>query len=509
MLEKLRKLRKAHLLEQHDLTFYDYQNEISDQILIALLNNLQITANATEEDVKNLKQVEVAGEISRQAGKTYAVGYTGDFILTWLPVIFKRPIRIGIFAGQIDQAKISYSIMRNALRKNKAELIEVSLEEQKYISEEENAKKLVLPDGSSASIAPINKTSLIEGLTLDLIIIDEAQDADDEVVKHSIWPMGKTTNAPRVYIGKAGTKICHFYRLGQTNSSFKVYFNDVASQRRKLYEETGDVRHLIYEKSVREDIAKYGEDADFIQREYFGRWQIGTGQFTTLEDLEKITTERKQTFHCKTHDCFIGIDTAKNPDSTVVTVIRYNSDTKKKELINWMELRGENYKSQFDLIVEFIKNYKVAAIAIDSTGQGDFMPDMFQSETEWADENSGLYRVKFSAVSKDQIYKNLKVSIKELLTTLPKLDTTKGEKFRQQLLDLQQEYKGQLLSVHHPDSNEAHDDYPDSWALAEWAYAKWSENKTELHILDISSEPERKVDRDKAGKVVDYWPGLD
>ena len=55
-------------------------------------------------------------------------------------------------------------------------------------------------------------------------------------------------------------------------------------------------------------------------------------------------------------------------------------------------------------------------MAIDSTGQGDFMPDMFERETRWADEKSGLYRVKFSAVSKDLMYKNLKVSIKELLT---------------------------------------------------------------------------------------------
>lgn len=509
MLEKLRRLRADHLLIQHNLTFYPYQEEISDQILKALLDNLRITAGATEEDVKKLKQVEIAIELSRQAGKTYAVGHTCEFILTFLPIMFDRPIRIGIFAAQIDQAKISYGIMRNSLRKAKATLLDVSSEQEQYIKEEENAKKLVMPDGSSAAVAPINLVSQIEGLTLDLIIIDEAQVAKDKIVKHSIWPMGKVTNAPRVYIGKAGTQISHFYRLSQQKETIKVYFDAVVEQRRKVYEQTGDPMHLIYEQSVRSDIAEQGLDADEIQREYFGKWQIGTGQFTTMEELDKLVTDRKQTFHCKTHDCFIGIDTAKNPDSTVVTVIRYNPETKKKELINWMELRGENYKSQFELIVEFIKNYKVSGVAIDSTGQGDFMPDMFQSETEWADENSGLYRVKFSAVSKDQMYKNLKVSIKELLTTLPKLDTTKGEKFRQQLLDLQQEYKGQLLSVHHPDSNEAHDDYPDSWALAEWAYAKWSENKTELHILDVSTEPERKVERDKAGKVVNYWPGLD
>src|SRR3990167_2390534 len=290
-----------------------------------------------------------------------------------------------------------------------------------------------MPDGSSAAIAPINKTSQIEGLTLDLIIIDEAQVADDNIVQHSIWPMGKTTNAPRVYIGKAGTKINHFYRLSQKNATIKAYFDEVAAQRRHTYEETGDARHLIYEQSVKQDIEKQGIDADEIQREYYGKWQIGTGQFVTQEQLEKIEDQRAITYHYKKGECFAGIDTAKHPDSTIVTVLRDTGKlvertlpdgktkeySRKKEVINWLEMRGENYQDQFDLMKDFLSNYNIIAIAIDSTGQGDFMPDMFSRHTEFQDENSGLYRVKFSATSKDVMYKNLKVSIEQLLTTTP------------------------------------------------------------------------------------------
>ena len=489
MLDKLRKLRADHLKIQHNLTFYPYQEEISDQILKALLDNLRITAGATEKDVKKLKQVEIAIELSRQAGKTYAVGHTGAFILTFLPIMFNRPIRIGIFAAQIDQAKISYSIMRNSLRKAKATLLQVSTEQEQYIKEEENAKKLVMPDGSSAAVAPINLVSQIEGLTLDLIIIDEAQVAKDKIVKFSIWPMGKVTNAPRVYIGKAGTQINHFYRLSQRNETMKVYFDDVVEQRRLIYNKTGDPIHLIYEQSVRSDIIEQGLDADEIQREYFGKWQIGTGQFVTQEQLDLLYADRFPVYHHKEMECYAGIDTAKNPDSTVVTVLRYNTELKKKEILHWLELRGDNYKDQFDIILQFLSNYNIQAIAIDSTGQGDFMPDMFERESEWHDENSGLYRVKFSAVSKDQMYKNLKVTIKELLTTLPKQDKKHIEKFRQQMLDLQQEYKGQLLSVHHPDSPDAHDDYPDSWALAEWAYARYNEDMgASVAVLEVKDD---------------------
>jgi hypothetical protein len=529
MLEKIRKLREDHLRIQHGITFYPYQERISDAIIVALIDNLRITAGATEKDIKKLRQIEIPIEISRQAGKTLAVGHTGEFILTFLPTMFGRPIRIGIFAAQVDQAKISYGIMRNGLRQAKTTLFKVSSEDERFIKEEENAKKLVMPDGSSAAIAPINKTSQIEGLTLDLIIVDEAQVADDNVVQHSIWPMGKTTNAPRVYIGKAGTKINHFYRLSQKNQTIKAYFNEVAPQRRETYEKTGDARHLIYEQSVKQDIEKQGIDADEIQREYFGKWQIGTGQFITNEQLEAIEDKNRNiTYHYKKSECFAGIDTAKHPDSTVVTIIRQCVDedgnermqertlpdgktkeySRKKEVLHWLEMRGENYQDQFDIMKDFLSNYNVVAIAIDSTGQGDFMPDMFERHTEFQDENSGLYRVKFSATSKDVMYKNLKVSIEQLLTTVPKLSTKQGERFKEQMLDLQQEHKGQLLSVHHPDSPGAHDDYADSLALAEWAFAQWYGN-SEPQLLSVSATKEREVEKNESGEVENYWPGLD
>lgn len=507
MLDKLRKLRADHLLIQHEVVFYPYQEEVSDRILEALIQNLRLTSNATEEDIKKLKLVELPIEFSRQSGKTTAVVYTVEFILTWLSVRFDRQIHIGIFAPQIEQAKTDFDRLKLALRRVK-NMIVVDEATEKLIKEQENAKTLVLPDGSSCYIAPVSKTSHPESKTLDLMIFEESQDLDDQIVKESIWPIGASTNAPRIYIGTAGTSIKYFYRLGQSGKALKLYFNDIVAQRRETYEKTGDSKHLIYEQTVTQEIELHGIDADEIQRPYFGKWLIGTGNFTTQEELESLVENRGITYHHTKMECFAGIDTAKHPDSTVVTIIRFNTETGKKELINWCELRGENYQDQFDIIKDFLSHYRVIAIAIDSTGQGDFMPDMFQNNTEWSDDRSGLYRVKFNAVSKDLIYKNLKVSIKENLTTLPKLNTKQGEKFKQQMLDLQQEYKGQLLSVHHPDDPNAHDDYPDSWALAEWAYAKYNADNN-ISIAVLTNEKERKVNKNEAGEVEDYWPGLD
>ncbi len=506
MLDKLRALRKQHLKAIHDVTFYPYQEEISDKILHALIQNLRLTANATEDDIKKLKLVEEPIEISRQAGKTTAVVLTIEFVMIYFTKMFNRRISVGIFAPQHEQAKTDFDRLKEALRRSDI-MFNVTEAERKEFQEQNNARTLVLPNGSSCYIFPVTSTSKPESKSLDLMVFEESQDLDDRIVKEQIWPMGINTNAPRIYVGTAGTKICYFYRKGQSGKALKLYFEEIVSQRREVYQETRDARHLVYEQTVRQEIEKQGLDSDEIQRPYFGKWLIGTGQFTTMEDLAAIETDRQPTFHYKKHDCYAGIDTAKNPDSTVVTILRYNEETGKKEILNWLELRGDNYQDQFDIIVEFLGNYKIVAIAIDSTGQGDFMPDMFEAHTQWADEHSGLYRVKFSAVTKDVMYKNLKVSIKELLTTVPKLSTRNGEKFKQQMLDLQQEYKGQLLSVHHPDDPNAHDDYPDSWALAEWAYALDNQNEADIKVVSFAKE--RKVAKNDEGEITDYWPGLD
>lgn len=508
MLEKLIRLRRQHLKAVHDTTFYDYQEVISDRIIDAVLQNMRITAGASEEQIKNLKVVEIPIEISRQAGKTTAVVLTVEFIMLYFPKAFNRRIQIGIFAPQREQAKTDFDRLKEALFRS-SPLWNLGEKEDREFKEQSNANTLVLPNGASCYIFPVTKTSKPESKTLDLEIFEESQDLEDRIVKEQIWPMGANTNAPRVYIGTAGTQICYFYRLGQAGKAIKLYFDQIVPQRRAIYLATNDARHLIYENTVQQEITQHGRESDEIARPYYGKWMIGKGQFVTQEDLDKLYSDRAITRNYRKGYCYAGIDTAKNPDSTVVTVLRYNEELKCKELINWLELRGDNYKDQFDMIKFFLKDYQIVALAIDSTGQGDFMPDMFESETQWKDENSGLYRVKFSSVSKDMIYKNLKVTIKELLTTLPKLGNDRsrqhGPKFRQQMLDLQQEYKGQLLSVHHPDDPNAHDDYPDSWALAEWAYAKYHEGAADVDVVTVSSSDEREIVRDSSGKITDHW----
>lgn len=529
MIEKIMVLFKHHLKSVHEIEFYDYQLEIAENIFKALIQNIRLSSNATEEDIKKLNLVELAVEISRQAGKTTAIVHTIEFIMIYFPHpnAFGKKVEINLFAPQREQAKTDFDRLKAALAKTTEFQVIYDEQEQEKAREESNARTITLPNGASCYIFPVTSTSKPESKSPDLMLFEESQDMDDLIVQQQIWPMGAAKNAPRIYIGTAGTKICYFYRLGQTDKALKLYFDEVSTQRRMKFEETSNALHLMYERTITQDIEKQGIDSDEIQRPYFGKWLIGSGQFATQEMLDVLETSRGLTQHEKENECYAGIDTAKINDSTIVTIVRklknpvaieriINGKPEQKivtkELINWMELRGDNYQNQFEIIHDFLKHYNVVAVAIDATGQGEFMPDMFENNTEWADERSGLYRVKFSMQSKSIMYKNLKVVIHELLTTLPKLDTKKTEKFKMQMLDLQQEYKGEFLSVHHPDGD-YHDDYPDSWALAEFAYSQYNKDNF-ADITFIDKEPQKSVaiyKEERAGRevVVDHWPGLD
>ena len=108
------------------------------------------------------------------------------------------------------------------------------------------------------------------------------------------------------------------------------------------------------------------------------------------------------------------------------------------------------------------------------------MPDMFERETGYQ-----IVRVKFSLQSKDIMYKNLLQQVTNKATPYPGVDCLEKREFEEELLDLQKEYKGEYLSCHHPNDPKAHDDYADSWALAEYAEMWLVQNGVEVDIINI------------------------
>ncbi len=480
------RLRDDFVANDLGIRFYSYQRKISNKIIKALLNR---------------SGEEIPIEVARQAGKTEAVVCTVCFLMTFAKGLtlkfwgYEDGFRIIIFAPQHEQTKTDFDKLKNYFRKMKQKGWGQLVDEK-----ESNQTTLQIANGSYCYIFPLRPTSNPESKTADLIIYEEAHKIIDAEKKNKAEPMGAATNAPEISIGVAWYSKNYFKRLiDRFPKHLSFPAPAVIRERQKAYEIDHDPRHLLYKNKFEKILARDGPLDPAIQTQWLLKWHLEAGQFMNGEDWEALRKpyeyfvgpEKKKMKvvlldEDLKNDCYAGIDTAKHPDSTVVTILRWNELTHWKELVAVLELHGTNYADQFTIISGFdtvegkqtgegmFESFNVVGVAIDSTGQGSFMPDMFTRHTKWKEENSGLFPVKFSMQSKDIIYTNLQQAVQNRLTALPSDDTLEIERMRQQLLDLEMEYKGQFLSCHHPDADvgqEFHDDYPDSWALAEYAFS--------------------------------------
>lgn len=233
-----------------------------------------------------------------------------------------------------------------------------------------------------------------------------------------------------------------FYTQEDFDTQIKPEFTD-PDMLRQEYPETEDEAFLSsnLQYTTREELmALVGIEAD--KRIEIFLEMHGVNYIDQCEIIKDflVTLERSH----PNRNMYVGIDSAKDMDRTVVTVL------KEKDLS---------------------ASGGIKCIAIDSTGAGDFMPDWFERNSKWY-----LHRVKFSRMTKSIMYKNLRVVIQDRRTELPVFMVEKDfvseewEKFYKEMLDLQKQILGELLVVAHPKGNNYHDDYPDSWVLAEWAY---------------------------------------
>lgn len=449
----------------HKKNFYEFQRDIAEKVLQAIFNK-------TGEDFYI--------QVSRQAGKTDVIVAIVEFLLITYTKLTGKPIRIGIFAPQKEQAKTDFDRLKDALQEGvRSGYSHLSL------SEESNSVTLQLVNGSYCYIFPLTATSNPESKTLDLVIYEEANGISDKEKKNKSDPMRASTNAPSISIGVGGYQSNYFKKgIDRNINVFKYPYKDVIRHRREQYNRDGNTFHLNYENFINKQIAEVGEDDDAFRAQFGLEFIIGGGTFCSRQELDQLVGDY-DIVKKSDEACVFGLDTAKFPDRTVCTVKSVDTG----RILNWLVLQGDNYEDQYYIIVKFLANYSnIIGGAIDSTGQGDFMPDMFENHSDY-----NIERVKFSLQSKDIMAKNLQIQIRTKGTKIPKTDCTERRMFDQELLDLVKEYKGEYLSIHHTDDNEAHDDFVMSWALVEYAHKIFLERTPEVSI--VSSKPlARKVE---------------
>ena len=308
--------------------------------------------------------------------------------------------------------------------------------------------------------------------------------ANGIVSSNSISPMGAFYNATKILIGTATTFKGFFYE--SINRNEEDHKNGAGRRNHFQYNYEVVMKYNpSYAKYIAGEKKRLGEHSDEFQMSYNLKWILERGMFidnktfnSLLDEREGLILEDMKRSH------IIGIDLGKKNDSTVVTAVEVDWENpvlveQSKEvdvpdytvypvkLKNWMEIQGDNWNEQYDMIMEFIGYYKTDKVVVDGTGVGDAIYDRLRANLDCE-----VIPFVFSKQGKSDLYKHFNSEIRGGRITVPAdpltKDTREFEKFSQQMLDLEKGYSGQCLVVAHPNVAGAHDDYPDSLALAVW-----------------------------------------
>jgi hypothetical protein len=376
---------------------------------------------------------------------------------------------VGLFAPVEEQSELVFSRIATRLSSERA----VAILSDPEIDEKVEGKSRVirLSNGSFCRRQTANPRAKIEGSTYHIIVIDEAQEADELVVRKSVHPMLAANAGTMVKIGTPGYTKGDFYKAinlnkrrqrGKRSNHFE-YDHKVVSK-----------YNPAYRKFIEKEKIRLGEDSEEFQMSYALKWMLERGMLITEDDLDMLA-DRSMGLVKAWHrtPVVVGIDPARVKDSTVVTVCWVDWDYpdpagyREHRILNWMEIHNTAWEEQYFQIMEFLDPYDIAFVGVDAQGMGSAVADRLQRLL-----GSRCEVTAYSSDAKNQSdrWKHLIQLIQRRMLIYPGHSKARRTRvwrnFRQQMSDAEKVMKGQYLLVEAPNEREAHDDYVDSLALA-------------------------------------------
>lgn len=418
---------------------------------------------------------------ARQSGKSETVANVIAACMIMLPRLakifpellgkFAEGVWVGAFAPVEDQADTLFTRITGRLQSDRANefLSDPEIDEVVVAkSREFHLKKC----GSLVRKQTAHPRATIEGRTYHLMLIDECQGADEVMVNKSIGPMGASTNATMIFTGTPTYTKGVFYKTIQINkrqatkrgarqNHFEADWKTVAKSSKN------------YELFVKKEMLRIGEDADEFKLAYRLIWLLDRGMFVTNERLDDLGDKSMEIVPAwNKSPVLVGIDCARKVDSTIVTVVWVDWDHVDEfgyyehRILNWLDLGGMNWEEQYFRIVEFLANYSILAIGIDNGGVGDVVAQRLRLLMP----NVEVIDVSSARSEQSKRWKHLSELIDRGKIGWPAHAKTRRLKvwtrFRQQMEDLEKKFEGPYVMAAAPNERDAHDDYPDSLALA-------------------------------------------
>jgi hypothetical protein len=326
--------------------------------------------------------------------------------------------------------------------------------------------------GSTITMMTANPRAKIESKSFHLIVIDECQEADDFVVSKSISPMLAYYAGTMVKTGTPTTSKNNFYRSIQLNRRRQTTKGNRQNHFQWDWKDVAKF-NANYEKFIRKEMLRIGEESDEFQMSYNCKWLLERGMFITssiMDELGDTSQELVKVWH-KT-PVVVGIDPARKTDSTVVTVVWVDWDRPDEfgyfdhRILNWLEMQGDDWEEQYYQVVNFLSNYDVLAIGVDANGVGDAVAQRLKLLLPRAEVMS----LTSSPSEQSKRWKHLQALIQRKMIAWPAHAKTRRlrtwKRFYQQMVDAEVQYKGPNFLVAAPDESYAHDDFVDSLSIA-------------------------------------------
>ncbi len=427
---------------------------------------------------------EVTALASRQSGKSETVADTVATLMILLPRLaklypdllgkFRDGVWVGLFAPTESQAETLFGRAVTRLTSERAVDImgDVEIDDSAVrvggVTRQIKLKK----SGSTITMMTANPRAKIESKSFHLIVIDECQEADDFVVSKSISPMLAYYAGTMVKTGTPTTSKNNFYRSIQLNRRRQTTKGNRQNHFQWDWKDVAKF-NINYEKFIRKEMLRIGEESDEFQMSYNCKWLLERGMFITssiMDDLGDTSQELVKVWH-KT-PVVVGIDPARKTDSTVVTVVWVDWDRPDEfgyfdhRILNWLEMQGDDWEEQYYQIVNFLSNYDVLAVGVDANGVGDAVAQRLKLLLPRAEVMS----LTSSPSEQSKRWKHLQALIQRKMIAWPAHAKTRRlrtwKRFYQQMVDAEVQYKGPNFLVAAPDESYAHDDFVDSLSIA-------------------------------------------
>jgi hypothetical protein len=428
---------------------------------------------------------EITALFSRQSGKSETVCNTVAVAMILFPRLakiypermgkYKDGLWVGIFAPVEGQAETLFGRLVSRLTSDRA--IDILQDpEIDDVVEGKSGRVLLKKCKSNALMMTANPRAKIESKSFHLVLIDEAQDCDDYVVRKSIHPMVAAYAGTIVKTGTPTTRKGDFYSAIQLNKRRQLQRK---GSRQCHFE--ADWREVArwnpaYKKAVAKDMERMGEDSDEFQMSYCLKWLLERGMFTTSTRMDELgdTSMQELVKAYNRTPVVVGIDPARLQDSTVVTVVFVDWDRPDEfgyynhRVLNWLELTGMDWEEQYFQIQRFLDPYNIYAIGVDAQGVGDAVAQRLSILMRH--KNCEVVPLKSNTPDQSKRWKHLMTLMDRGLIGWPagakvrRLRTWK--RFYQQMTDAEKVFQGPNVLVRAPEEAHAHDDYVDALAIA-------------------------------------------